>query len=947
MSLKKIFTLTFAFFAITSSFAQQFNLSGSIYDSTDRRPLPGALVEISNPMDSSAKQRVITDGTGSFAFKLNLKRFYRLEISFMGYHSKVIPIRPQGIDMPLGAIYLSADAALLKEVEIKELARAVEQKEDTLSFNSRAYKTNPDASAEDLVKKMPGVELQNGRIKAQGEEVQRILVDGKPFFGDDPNIALKNLPAEMVDRVEVYDQESDQSRFTGFSDGNAMRTLNLVTKAGMRKGQFGKAYAGYGTDERYNAGLSYNNFSGNRRVTVLGLANNINQQNFSAQDLVSMLGGSQPGGGRRGWGLGGISDFIVGNQDGIATSNSFGLQYSNQWKNISEFSAGYFVNQSNTQNDQALRRTLFLPGDSLQFFESNNTLETNNLNHRFNLRMKWDIDSSNSLLYTPSLNWQGNRQINDAFSTNRTQLNELLNITENEQNTNNNAWVVSNDLLLQHKFKKAGRTISLNTELQLQWRNSDNGLLASNSFFNPPSIIPFVQSIDQLSNTAFSGRNTELNLSYTEPVGKKSQLEIRLRYDEDLNINDQKTNLADSTARYTLLDSALSNVFENRYNTYRLGLSYRFNTDKMNAMFGTYLQQAELNNEQDFPFADTLGRSFRNVLPYGFMRYRISKTRSLRMFFRSSTSAPNVRQLQEVLDNSNPLKLYRGDASLDQEINHFLVARYTASNPAKSRTLSAFIRLRATTAFVANSSFIAPSNDIVLDGIALQRGASLIRPVNLNGQRSISSNISYGFPVKKIKSNLNIGAGLSYDRIPGLVNGVENISKNTSVDPSLVLSSNISERVDFSLSYSGSYNFVQNSVQAELNSNFYNHTATLNGNFWLGKKTIIKTDLNNRLFTGLSDGYNPNFWLWNMGLARKLFKDNSGELRITAFDILGQNQSVIRNITETYLEDLENSILTRYFMLSFTYQLRSFKGGQAPAIDDDMRRRLEHHGIKH
>lgn len=945
MSFQKKIFLFVATFATTSSFAQQFKLSGSIFDSTDRRPLPGALVEISNPLDSSARRRVIADGTGSFQFNLNHKRFYRLEVSFVGYTKRVIPIRPQGVDIELAPIYLGVDASILKEVEVKEQVRAVEQKEDTLSFNSKAYKTNPDASAEDLVKKMPGVEIQNGRIKAQGEEVQRILVDGKPFFGDDPNIALKNLPAEMVDRVEVYDQESDQSRFTGFSDGNAMRTLNFVTKANMRKGHFGKAYAGYGTDERYNAGLSYNNFNGDRRLTVLGLSNNINQQNFSAQDLVSMMGGSSSGG-RRGWGLGGLSDFIVGNQDGIASSNSFGLNYSNNWGKVTEFTSSYFYNHSNTLNSQSLRRSLFLPGDSLQFFESANDLETQNMNHRFNLRLKWDIDSANSLVYSPSLSWQGSRQDNMNHSNNRTQDLELLNATVNEQIADNNALVWDNDLLLQHKFKKEGRTISLNTELQLQWRKAENSLLAMNGFYNPSSPHPIMQSIDQLANTSFSGRNTEWNLSYTEPLGKKSQLELRLRYDEDLNLNDQKTNAVDSIGNYSQLDTTLSNVFENKYQTYRAGLSYRYNASKLNAMFGTYFQLAELNNEQEFPFTDTLGRSFRNILPYGFMRYRISKTKSLRMFFRSNSSAPSVRQLQEVLDNSNPLKLYKGDASLDQEINHFLVARYTASNPTKSRTFSAFIRLRATSAFVANSSFIAPSNDIVQDGIALRRGASLIQPVNLNGQRSISSNVSYGFPVKRVKSNLNIGAGLSYDRIPGRVNGIENLSRNTSIDPSFVLSSNISERIDFSLSYIGSYNFVQNSVQSDLNSNFYNHTASLNGNFWLGKKTIIKTDLNNRLFSGLSDGYNPNFWLWNMGLARKMFKDNSGELRITAFDILGQNQSVLRNITETYIEDLENSILTRYLMLSFTYQLRSFKGGQTPTIDDDMRRRLEYHGIK-
>lgn len=942
-----LFLLTFSGFTIH---AQTYTITGLVADSSDRKALPGAVISLKQAQNPDFRKNQIAENDGSFKFEGLEAGSYQVMISFIGYNSKEIRVNFPKSNGQLGRIYLSAEGQMLNEFVVKEQHRTVEQRDDTVSFNSKAYKTNPDANAEDLVKKMPGIDVSGGQVKAQGEEVRRILVDGKPFFGDDPNIALKNLPANMIDRVEVFDQESDQSRFTGFSDGNASRTLNFITKPGMKKGQFGKFFFGYGTDGRYNGGLTYNNFKGNRRITVLGLSNNINQQNFSTQDLISMTGGGRSGGmgggPGGGWGMGGISNFIVGSQDGITASNALGINYSNQWGKITEFTAGYFYNFSRNQNDQQVLRSIFLEEDSLQFYSSANRLRNDNANQRFNLRMKWDIDSMNSVVYTPSLNFQGAQRNSRFNSANFLSADRFLNESENLNETNNFAWVINNNLLLQHKFVKQGRTISLNGSLEQNFRTGDNGLQAGNTFWPADGSPAITQFLDQLANTSYSGRNSEVNLTYTEPLGKKGQLQFNAIHNQRLTLNDQKTNKIDTEGNYTQLDSSLSNVFTNTYTTYRIGTGYRYNSDDINAMIGVNAQYALLENEQEFPFADTLTRPFQNILPHGFFRYRISKTKQFRMFYRSSTTAPTVTQLQGVLNNSNPLQMYIGNPDLRQEFSNFLVARYSSSNTAKSTSFSAFIRVRNTINYLANSNTIATTDDVVVREIVLRRGASLTSPVNMNGYWSNTGNASFGFPVKKLKSNLNLSSSFNFQRIPGMVNGLENLSRNLALSQGITLSSNISERVDFTVSYTGNYNIVQNSLQPQLNSNFYSHNTGLTGNFWIGKKFILRNELNHSLYTGLSEGFNQNFLLWNLSIAQKILPKNQAEIRFTAFDILGQNQSIQRFITETHIEDVQNSILSRYFMLSLTYNLSAFNAPKEEKISDEMKMRLEHHGIK-
>ena len=291
----------------SQTLAQTVPVTGTVRDGAGSgNPLVGVTVLALVERDSTQRTGAVTDTAGWFSLNL-APGAYRLRVSFIGYQPLQTPLRVGSTALDLGVLRLVENAKQLQEVTVVGQQLRVETKGDTLQFNAGAFKTNPDATAEDLVRKLPGITVENGTVKTQGEDVKRVLIDGKPFFGDDPSLALRNLPAEVIDKIQVFDRLSDQAQFTGFDDGSGDKTINIITRPGRNNGQFGKAYAGAGSDGRYQAGANVNIFNGDRRISLLGLSNNINQQNFATQDLLGALGGSgrQGGGGGRQRGGGG------------------------------------------------------------------------------------------------------------------------------------------------------------------------------------------------------------------------------------------------------------------------------------------------------------------------------------------------------------------------------------------------------------------------------------------------------------------------------------------------------------------------------------------------------------------------------------------------------------------------------------------------------------------
>lgn len=916
-SMTHIKLLLFVFsFSIFSVFSQNLTLSGKVVEGS--QTVIGATVVLLNSQDSSIFKGSITDFNGDFSLKANPNANYIFKVSFVGFKSYYKNITTQNEDVNLGLIKLKTDAELLDAVVIEETAVRVEQKGDTSSYNAAAFKTNPDANVEDLVSKMPGISVENGVVKAQGEEVKKVLIDGKEFFGEDATLALKNLPAEIVEKIQVFDRLSEQAQFTGIDDGNTTKTINIRTKPGRNNGIFGRVYAGYGTDGRYNAGGIFNKFKDAERFSVIGMSNNINQQNFSSQDLVSALGAPSGGRGRRGNDP--ASNFLSGNSAGISTTNSIGINYSNEWLGKIKFTGSYFFNYSQNENETDLERNYLGTNLEGQIYNESRISNSDNYNNRLNFRFEYNIDSNNTIILIPKLNLQNNlSNQNQIGSTSFSDV--FLNSSSNINKSNSNAINFGNTFLYRHKFAKRGRNISINIDNELNRRDRQNNLFANNTFFtNQDTSIVLNQESEIINN----GNTVSANLEYNEPLSEKSFLSLNYQPSFTDNISEKQTFNADNSEQYSLLDTLLSNEFKNQYFAQKLGLSYRYRSEKMHINIGGAYQNALLSGNQIFPIQSDISRTFENFLPNASFRYNFSKTKSFRVGYRTNTSAPSVSQLQNVIDNSNPLFLSSGNSDLKQSFSHNFMGRLSLLNTETARNFFLFIRGNVVKDYIGTSTIIAQNDTLINNEVQLFKGGQYTRPVNLDNYYMLSAFATYGFPFSKIKSNFNLNSGLTFSNSPGLINSVSNITQTYVVSNGFTLSSNFSENVDFSINYSNNYNIVNNNLNPNLNNNFANQTAYAKVNFIVLKNWVISSDINYSVYSGLTQGFNQQFYLWNASLGYKFLKNNAAELRLSVFDLLKQNLAISRTVNETFIDDTENLVLSQYFMLTFTYNIRKF-----------------------
>lgn len=939
--MKRIYLLVLLLFPIIAV-AQDLQYSGKVISDSDGEPLIGVTVTLTDTKDTSRRMGTITDYEGQFEFNNLSAGSYLLEARYLGFtnFSRTINLL-QRTDM--GTLRMKFNTRMLQDVIVVAQQIQVIQRGDTTSFNAGSFKTNPDATAEDLINKMPGLTTSGGTLKSGGEDVKQVLVDGKPFFGDDPNAAIKNLPAEIIDRIEVFDKLSDQAQLTGFNDGNEQRTLNIVTKPGKNKGTFGRLFAGAGSDfqerdQLYQAGGNINFFQGDRRVSILGMSNNINQQNFSSDDLLGLTGGSSGGG--RGGGRGGRGgaggNFLVGQQSGITTTHAAGLNYSDQWGKKIEVTGSYFFNTTNNENNTSLNREYFSGPGTSQLYDENSVVKSTNTNHRANLRLEYEIDSSNKIIFTPRLSFQQYNSERSLFGSTKMPDSSLLSYTDNYNSAKNNGLNGGANLTYRHKFAKKGRAASVNLSASVNDREGD-GLTRSENFYqqSDSSLTDFLdQRYDQQSNS----QNYSANLTYTEPLSENSQL--MATYNPTLNLRQSTKESYDALTN--TLDPGLSNNYDNTYTTQSGGLNYRYNKDKIRLSFGLNYQLASLAGTRTYPTTYDINRDFSNFLPSASFNYRWDKNQNLRLNYRSNTNPPDISQLHDVLDISNPLLIRTGNANLAQDYNHTLSLRYSKVNPADNSSF--FVNLYGT--YINNyigTETVYPTAFIALgENISMAPGSQLSRPVNLDGYYAVRSFVTYGRPLKAVKSNLNLNAGINYNRMPGSIryaadydellygsDGISNLASQWSFNAGLVLSSNISEKVDFTLSHSSYYNVVRNSIQKNADNNYYSENTSLRVNLLFGDRLTFQTSGVHTLYAGLSQGYNQSYLLWNAGVGYKLLKDKSLELSLNAYDLLNQNKSIDRTITETYIEDRYTQVLQRYLMLNLTYTLRQFGGKTA------------------
>ena len=915
------------------------SIRGTLMDPIEGLVVKGATVQLLKPADSSIVKSTTSDSSGTFIFNNIEKGKYVLKSSSIGFETllRAIALTDSMPNLNLDDVYIPKKMTTLEGVVIVASAPAVSQKGDTTQFSANQFKVNPDATVEDLIKKMPGITVdRSGNVTAQGEEIKKVTVDGKDFFGDDAVTALKNLPSDVVEKIQVFDRLSDQAQLTGFDDGNSVKAINIVTKTDVTNGQFGRVFAGYGTDSRYHAGGNMSFFNGDRRISVVGNFNNVNQQNFASQDLLGVT--SNGGGGRGGRvGGGGGGNFTVGMQPGISKTNAVGINFNDKWGKRKNFdiAASYFFNNSNNSNESETFRETTLRPDSILYSGNKYNSNSNNNNHRLNLRMEYKIDSNNSIFIIPSVSFQNNNSYNNNSSYSYYNYNNLVDSVNNSQghsNSHREGYNIRNNIMYRHSFAKPGRTISFS--FLTSWNKNDGYSYNYNQLrYYQPALSDSLLNQYRLNNN--TGSSYEGRIKYSEPIGKQGQFEVELQHGIEMNKANQRTSDFDGID-YTIFQPEFSNEFDNRITTNRVELDYRLGRTRDNQLsVGVDLQGSKLESERIFPLPAQVNQDFTAVLPNLRWTRKIGQSSNIRVFYRARTEFPSISELQDVVSiSSNTLNVSTGNPALKQSYTNFGSARYSYVNRRSGTSFFANIFGQLTNNYITTATYIPRTDSVVQNDIVVKGGSQFSKPINMNGYKQLNSYFVYSFPFKTIKSNVNLNAGFNFSERPGLINYLRTKTTATTLSGGVSWGSNISEYVDFNLSYNANFSNSKNTAN-NVNNKYINQQAGVFVNLLSKNGWFIQNDVSNQSYSGLSQGLNQSYWLWNAAIGKKFLKSKAGELKLSVFDLLKQNQSIARTIEANYIEDSRSRVLQQYFMLTFTYSLKNFGKGRSASANEE------------
>lgn len=899
------------------------SLSGTVIDKKTGEGLISATIQLI-PEKGKASY-TSTDLRGFYQFGKLQPGEYTLQVSYVGYKTYTEKVTLVALQGKRVNVEMLEDAQLLDEVSVHGRATRAEQKGDSLQYNAEAFQVMMGSSAEDLLAKMPGIVVEGGTIQAQGEQVQKVLVDGKEFFDGDVNLAVRNLPSDIIASIEVFDKKSEQAEFTGFDDGEEVKTINIVTKGGFHQGTFGEVSAGYGTDNRYKVNGNVNFFRDDQRISLLGMTNNVNQQNFSQEDLAGVMSsgtggrGGRGGGKSRGSGGGNISNFMVGNLGGITSANGIGLNYVDQWGEKWKVTGSYFLNQSDNLNQQQTDREYFesvLPGMTYSEYQEN---RMKNWNHRFNLKLDYQISERSSLQFRPSLSFQNNDS--EGLLQGKNLLDDITD-SETETSTagNSNAYNIGADLIFRHRFLKNGRTLSWMVSGQMSNTHGDTYTDYLNTLYDAGGLSSN-ETYSQLKQTRNNQYNLRSNLSYTEKLTDRLQLQLGYKLTYANAENDRRTYERSAvTDLYDQLDESLSSEYQSGYLTQAGSVGLRYRAGKLNAMLGVDAQWADLTGNLVYPQPDDLSHHYFSILPSFTLRYSLDRTNSLQLRYRSKSSAPSVTRLQNVIDNSNPLFLSAGNPELDQQLSHTANLRYIRTTKS-GHTFIAMVGATVQQDYVADSTFVAKEDVELSPTVTLNKGSQFSRPVNLDGYYSFQSMLTYGFPVDFMRSNLNFSLSANYANVPTVFDGVKSSTRELNLIPKVIIGSNISKDLDFTVSYSAGINKMFSSLDDAVGSDYVTHAASAKLGWTFLWGLTFRSTLDYVGYTGLDTG-TEDYFLWNLSLGKKFLKNNAAEVRIEAFDVLKQNQAFTHRMGSNYYDYVTSNVLKPYVMVSFVYTIR-------------------------
>ncbi len=983
--MKRLLILLMLAMCVAPAMAQQRGkISATVVDAKSGAGVPGAVVEIAPTSKPDSKKYYTTGYGGKVEIPSVSYGNYTLTVTFLGYEDLVKEVKVATANLNLGKLQLAEGSTRIDTVVKEAKALRTSQDGDTLSYNAGAFKVTNDADVEGLLKKMPGITINNGEVSAQGETIKKVYVDGKEFFGEDVNTAIKSLPAQAVDRIEVYNKLSDQAEFSGMDDGEGFKALNIVTHRHMRQGQFGKMYAGYGyqpdTDDitshhKYTVGGNVNIFNKDCRISVLGLFNNINQQNFSFEDILG-VSGSQGGGGRRR----GVGQYMVRPQDGIALVNSVGLNFSDQWgkKDQVKFQGSYFFNNTDTKNlsDQETWYEVPSPIDTLL---KHSTTRSLNQNHRLNARLDWKISDRQSLMSRTYLSYQGNvnpdeGNISEGYKYGQSGLTYINDITKR------NSYGIYFNEFLQYRLRigeKKGRTLSISGRFNMRdnhnlrrvssnnadaieygsddYNNYMNELRANGSIADISNISALYNPLNQWIEAPSRTYNVGGTLEYNEPLGKVTAMSFQYRFSYEDETKNQKTwnTLDKSELTDANLNKEMTQDYRSGYWTHRVGPGFRYSKKKNTIVANVYYQYSALDgNIVGAAQSDKIKKGYHNVLYFAMLNYMFNKENSIRLFFRSYTDNPSVTQLQSIYDVSTPQYLSIGNKDLNPSFTHRINFHYINSNVEKGRTFMWMFMMQNQQNYHAQSTFYNRNGVTAIDvNGTTYRPQQVTSYENMDGYWNLRTHLSLGLPLSFMKCNLNLMAGVNYIVNPSAVyetwddvlnhTFTNNYANNIGYDAQVTLGSNISEKIDFTISWNGAFNQSWNTAAGKVDgkyqmNNYFNHSVngSLKWVFWKG--FTFTAACSYIQYLGFTNKYNENYVLCNLYLGKKLFRNQLGEIQVGVNDVANQNTAFVRSTGSGYTQNLTNSVIGRYFSVQFVYNLRKFgKKGSTNMKDYD------------
>lgn len=907
--MRRVFPILALCISFTLAYSQKITLEGKVVDSLSV-PLPSATVMLLNASDSSLVNFTVTNAEGAFKLKNVTKGDYQLQVTFVGFSSFRKNFTSSESDLDLGIVKMTPQTQELDEIVIEGQRAPVTVKRDTIEFNAGSFKTKANANVEDLLKKLPGLEVENdGTVKAQGENVQRVTVDGREFFGRDPKLATRNLPADAVDKVQVFDKKSDQSLFTGIDDGQREKTINLELKEDKKNGAFGSLMAGGGTTDRFEAKASVNRFTKTRQLSFLGMGNNINDQGFSINDYMNFSGGMQSmmsgGGGAMRIEISDNSmngvPLNLGDQDGITSTYAGGLNFNKNFNPKTKGGGSYFGSHTDQNVSTTINRINYLPGGSYTFNQSNKQRNVSD-SHRLNLNFDHQLDSSNSIKLTANIGRSDNTQntISESYTYDANEF--LQNESSRSTFTKSNGMNLNSDLLFRHKFPRKGRSFSTNLTLGINSSESDGDIGSVNQFY---AGIGETQNIAQENLQNNDAMNYGISTSYTEPLGGRKYLEANYNY--RVNSNDVDRQVWDVNGGTRLFDSLLSNKYNSEYIYNRPGLNLRLIRQKFNIMVGASWQMTSLKGNLVYQDA-IIDKSFDNLLPVVRINYDFSNFNHLRLDYETSMQEPTIQELQPVLNNNDPLNLIIGNPDLKPGFNHQARTSFMFFDPASF--INVFTNLSATYTTDAISTSQSVDANLV----------RTTRPVNVSENYSVDANIHIGFPIKKFNSRFGVRTNATTGQQITLLNDTENAIQQQTLGGRLSYTYTLKDFfiLDLSTSVEQRKSLYAFSAADQL---FLNKNHQAETNLTIAKKYQLNASFQYLDYSSQTTGFSQTVPLLDISFSRFLLKNNTGELKFGVKNLLDRNVSITQTANTNYLEQRTANNLGRYLMISFTYAL--------------------------